>query len=135
MAGYISNGNKTKLNKMNRAAQNVNLGTIIQDLVAGSAVSSASLVAYQSSVVGLSASAVALQGLIVASGSRTATGSEIWINMGLAVTPKGWIVQDRRSGSAGLVPVYMVSGSVASLFKVSGSDVASGDVITYFAFA
>jgi hypothetical protein len=139
MASYISNANRTHLNRMNRAAQNVNLGTIIQDLVAGSAVASASLVAYQSSVIGLSASAVALQTLIAASGSKLCAGSEVNIPTGLAAAPRGYIIQCNRSGSCATIPLYVTTGSGTAVLKVTAASgvnaLTTTDTITFFAYS
>ena len=150
MAGKISDGNRTKLNKMNRAAQNVSLGTILQDLVSGSQVAvgaaSASLVAYNSSIVGLSASAVsysacivALQSLIAASGSKLCAGSEVNIPTGLAAAPRGYIIQCSRSGSAGTLPLYVSAGSGTAVLKVTAASgvaaLTTTDTITFFAYS
>jgi len=135
----ISNANRTHLNRMNKASQNVNLGTILQDLTAGSAVASASLVAYQSSVIGLSASAVALQTLIAASGSKLCAGSEVNIPTGLAAAPRGYIIQCNRSGSCATLPLYVTTGSGTAVLKVSAasgvSPLTTTDTITFFAYS
>ncbi len=114
----ISDTNKAKINKMNKASQNVNLGTIVQDLQSGCAVSRA---------------------LVGASGSRTASGSELDINTGLA-SVSSWIVQIRHPVSVGGVVAVATAGSVAGHIKVisasslSGS-MAANDIVTFFAFA
>jgi hypothetical protein len=112
----ISDSNAKKLNNMNRAADNVSLGTLLQAWQTGSAV--------QQAVLG-------------ASGSRLMSGSELDINTGLA-TVSGWTVQVKRSGSAGTVGAYAVAGAVAGHIKVnsaSSGSLTSTDVITFFAFA
>lgn len=143
MAGKISDSNRTKLNKMNRAAQNVSLGVILQDLVAGSGVTvnaaSASLVAYNSSIIGLSSSAVALQTLIAASGSKLCAGSEVNIPTGLAAAPRGYVIQCNRSGSCATIPLYVTAGSGTAVLKVTAASgvaaLTTTDTITFFAYS
>jgi hypothetical protein len=119
----ISNANKVKINRMNRAAANVNLGTILQDLQTGSGV---------------------LNAFIGASGSYTVTTPEMSASrviLSLPITAKGWIVQARRSGSMvlGITTSASVAGKLmvdtSTLALASASGIYNGDVITYMAFA
>jgi hypothetical protein len=120
----ISDSQKTHINRMNRAYQNVSLGTIIQTLQSASATQTTQITALQSGVMGVS-------------GSRVAGGSEVSIYTGSS-NPKGWIVQSNRSGSRGTLGLYAVSGSDTGYIKVSSASgnaaLNATDVITYIAF-
>ena len=118
----ISNANAPKINHMNRAAQNVNMGTLLQQLQSGSST---------------------LNTYIGGSGSHTVVAAEanacrVVITTGLAAVT-GFMVQDQRSGSMIVNNVYAVSGSVAGTLDIratsaTGSLVQLGDVITWMAF-
>jgi hypothetical protein len=120
MTAKISTANKTRLNKMNRAAQNVTLGTMIQNMG------------------------------FISTGSLTVTAAQM--NASRVEVPTGldsvggFTVQGRRSGS----PLFLkvTAGSVAGAIIVEnstittvisaltgGSQVNTGDVISYVAFA
>ena len=120
----ISNGQRAKINKMNRASQDVSLGTIVQDLQSGCAVSAA----YRATNTAIVAS----------SGSLTCSGSQMFIRTGLT-TVHGKIVQCNRSGSVATLPLYIWSGSIAGDISVTSASgvaplVTTTDVITWFAF-
>ena len=116
MAARISNANETRLNKMNRAAQNVSLGTMIQNLG------------------------------VISTGSFTVTAAQM--NASRVEVPTdltsvgGFVANVRRSGSPLMVKV--TTGSVAGALiventtivttVVGGSQVATGDVVSYVAF-
>jgi hypothetical protein len=72
--------------------------------------------------------------LVSSSGSLLATGSEV--NLTTGITQKGYIVQVNRSGSAGTIPVYVVS--TAGNLKVTSASGAAAltttDTITWIAF-
>jgi hypothetical protein len=118
----ISNSYATKLNKMNRAAQNVTLGTLIQQLQSGSAT---------------------LTSYIGASGSYTVTAAEMngsRVVLSLPITAKGWLVSMYRSGS-NVSQFTNVSASTVGKLEIStallsgSSGLRTNDVITYMAFA
>lgn len=116
----ISSGNAAKLNKMNRAAKNVSLGTLLQS--------------FESSIA-------TLNGLSIYSGSYAATAadasaSSITILTG-ATGLTGQIVQVTRSGSAnwGYTPKIVNSGSNLTITSASPSWViAAADKINWIAF-
>lgn len=116
----ISNAHAAKINKMNRASQNVDLGTVIQDLQSGSATLNA--------MVGFSGSKTVID--------AEANGSRVPIVPGVS-SIRGYIVQAYRSGSAISQTLKVVSGSVAGTLVVSGSLLLpgcgpkDGDVIEY----
>ena len=104
-----------KLNKMNRAAQDASLGTLVANLPA----------------TGITAGSAVVS-------SAQAAGSRVVITTGLnAVT--GFVGQDLRSGSP-VVNAKWVSGSVAGTIVVTnavgGSSLvlASGDTLSYVAW-
>ena len=119
MTAKISAANKTRLNKMNRASQNVLLGTMIQNMG------------------------------FISTGSFTVTAaqmnaSRVEVPTGLT-SVGGFTAQGRRSGS----PLFLkaTAGSVAGSILVEnstittvisaltgGSAVETGDVISYTAF-
>jgi hypothetical protein len=112
MAASISTANKNRLNKMNRAAQNVSLGDRLQYLGT------------------------------MASGSLTVSaaemnGSRVVVTPGIA-TIGGFIGQVDRSGSIVTHQMKFTAGSVAgTMIASSGSGyfgITAGDVITYVAF-
>jgi len=109
----LTSGSVTLINKMNMAAKRTGLGTEVQRL-------------------GLAAASQTA--LIGASGSFTSAGSEVSISTG--ITQKGYIVQAKRSGSAGSLPLYVTS--TAGNLKISSASgvapLASGDIITWIAF-
>lgn len=113
----ITSSQSAKLTKMNRAAKDVALGTLIQGLQTSAA-------------------------LVKASGSYAATAADasnakIAITTGLTAV-SGFLAEARRSGSPLALAVF--SGSVAGTIvaikdpTTTGSAIAAGDVVTYFAF-
>jgi len=118
----ISNANANTLNRANRASKNVLLGTLIQTA--------------QNDID-------ALQGVAGASGSVAATSADasnakVAIATGLT-SVKGFVAQVRKSGSA-MPFIKAISGSVAGTIEIykdptyTGSAIAAGDVVTWFAF-
>jgi len=105
----ISATNTRKLNKMNTSACETGLGDEI----------------YR---IGVQAA------LVSSSGSLLATGSEVNLTTGIA--QKGYIVQCRRSGSAGTIPLYVVStsGNLKVTSASGESALATTDTITWIAF-
>ena len=115
----ISNANATKINHMNRAAHNISMGTVIQDLQSGSST---------------------LNGFIRASGSFTAgapeaAGSVVTVLTGLTGI-KGYLVDCYKSGS--LMTGIVVVNSGSNLLMTAGSHVsatpkafASGDIVNW----
>jgi hypothetical protein len=116
MTAKLSSKVKTQLNRMNRAAQNAQLGTMLQNMAP------------------------------MSSGSWTVTAAQmnaslVEVPTGLT-TVAGFMVQGFRSGSP--LAVKAISGSVAGAIVVlnstivttvtGGSVVATGDVINYVAF-
>ncbi len=102
----LTSASATIINKMNRAAQKTGLGTEVRRL----------------------------GGLMGSSGSLLATGSEV--NLTLGITQRGYIVQARRSGSAGSLPLYVTS-TAGNLKVTSASGVSpltTTDTITWIAF-
>lgn len=120
----ISDALKNQLNKMNRAAQNVGLGTLVQTMQSGSQTQ-------LTQIAGIKAD-------LGSSGATTSAGSEVNIPTGLTAIV-GKTVSITRSGSSlyNLQP-YVASGSGTAVLKVSGatggSALASGDVVTWFVF-
>jgi hypothetical protein len=105
----LTNANARKLNKMNTSACETGLGDELQR-------------------VGVQAA------LVSSSGSLLATGSEV--NLSTGITQKGYIVQCRRSGSAGTIPLYVTS-TTGNLKVTSASGAAAlttTDTITWIAF-
>jgi len=107
----ISNANAAKINKMNRASQNVNLGTIIQGVQTGSAT---------------------LNGFIRASGSKPVSltdtdGSAVTIATGLTGL-KGQLVQ-ATSSSGSVILTGSVVNSGSNLTVYCGSAVYAGDAV------
>ena len=107
----ITNAQRAKINKMNRASQDVSLGTIIQGLTGVNLVTSGSY----------------------ATVSGDATGSVINILTG-TTSIKGQIVDIRRSGSI-MYNTYVDSSTGSKLKIVStGSAIAAGDVVNWIVF-
>ena len=116
MTAALSTKIKNQLNKMNRAAQNASLGTMIQNMGTLSS------------------------GSITVSAAQM-NASRVEIPTGLA-TVGGFVVQGLRSGSP--LNIKATAGSVAGAILVEnttvvttvtgGSQVAFGDVISYVAF-
>lgn len=112
MANFTS-GSATIVNKMNAAAKRTGLGT---------------------EVLRLGTAAAAQTAIVGSSGSLLAGGSEV--NLTLGITQKGYIVQARRSGSAGSLPLYVTS-TAGNLKVTSASGVSpltTTDTITWIAF-
>ena len=98
------------LNNMNRAADDIKLGTFLNKLNSGS---------------------------FIISGSYTATGtdsggSKITLSTGLG-TVKGYILDGFRSGSK-ITGLYVISNSYGSLVFSGGSAVPQGDVYNWIAW-
>jgi len=113
----ISNANATKINKMNRASQNVSLGTVIQTIQSGSATlngyirssgsksidvadSSASTVTILTGLTSLKGQLVQVTsstGSIILTGSIVNSGSNLTIYCGSAVgaTPRAVTLGDK----------------------------------------
>jgi hypothetical protein len=116
MTASISTANKNKLNHMNRAAQNVQLGTMIQNM---GFVSTGSL------------SVTAAQ----------SNASRVEVPTGLA-SVGGYVALARRSGSplnlkitAGSVTgALLVENTTIVTTVVGGSQVAPGDIVSFVAF-
>ena len=92
----ISSTNVTKMNKMNRVAQDSGLGTIIDDL----------------------------QGFVGYAGSHTVTtaeanASKVIIDTGFT-TLTSWMIQGSRSGS-NVISLYTTAGSVSGTLDVSAA--------------
>jgi hypothetical protein len=119
----ITTAQRAKINKMNRASQDVSLGTIVQDLQSGCAVNAA----YRTTNTAI----------IASSGSLTCAGSQIFISTGLA-TIHGYVIQCNRSGSCATLPLYAWSGSVAGTLRITSASgvnaLTTTDVVTWFAF-
>lgn len=154
----LTTANKKKLDHMNRAAHNVDLGQLLATLESGSAtLTSASatqatqIVILQATTGSLASGSAALasgsaqnaqaitvlQGKAVTAGSvlvssAQASASAVVINSGLG-TVKGYVVQIYRSGSLVDNPYFVgnTAGSV-SVMPVSGSyAVLTNDLIEY----
>ena len=137
----ISDGNATKINKMNRASQNVNLGTIIQTLQSGSQINEVDINTLMSASQTANSQIVALQaGVMGKSGSQTITSvhtnaSVVTIDTGVAI--KGQIVQIYRSGSLTDAGPYVTksSGSLFVYANTNGSYIlTAGDNVNWLAF-
>jgi len=116
----ISNANATKINRMNRAADNVDLGTLVQSL--------------QTYVATLQTNAT-VSGSIAINSTHT-NGSVVTINPGLGAN-KGYIVQLSRSGSmltGSGVFVTNSSGSLSVSVTGAGWVMTIGDSINWIAW-
>jgi hypothetical protein len=121
----ISNAQRAKINKMNKASQTVSLGTIVQGL--------------QTDTVTLKAQASTLTGVNLlssgsfSSGSVEATGSSISILTGTTAI-KGAFVNVRRSGSHMYNVNVDISAGSKLVIKSAGSPIASGDVVDWIVY-
>ena len=122
----ISNAQRAKINKMNKASQTVLLGTIVQGL--------------QTDTVTLQSQASTLTGVNLltsgsfSSGSVEATGSSISILTGTTAI-KGAFVNVRRSGSHIYnVDVDISAGSKLVIKSTGSAAIASGDVVNWLVF-
>jgi hypothetical protein len=148
----ISDAVKTKLNRMNRAAQDAELGTVVQDLQEGVAAASFSeiigdrsyteenyLTTEESITDSLDALDVALNEMSIVRGSHIVLGTEetaesVAIDTGITIN--GFIVQIYRSGI--LQADYDVSAATTILTIATNStdyEVTAGDVINYIVWA
>ena len=148
----ISDAVKTKLNRMNRAAQDAELGTVVQDLQEGVAAASFSeiigdrsyteenyLTTEESITDSLDALDVALNEMSIVRGSHIVLGTEetaesVAIDTGITIN--GFIVQIYRSGI--LQADYDVSAATTILTIATNSEdyvVTTGDVINYIVWA
>lgn len=105
----LTNTQIKHLNKMNRAASDVSLGTLVNGFIANTQVSGS-----------------------VAASSAQSAASAVVISTGLS-SVAGYIVQGFRSGSA-ISNVYIASNSSGSLTVRSGSFVTTGDVYNWLAW-
>jgi hypothetical protein len=108
----LSTGNVTKLNNMNRAASNVDLGTLLKTIESGSATQATEIGALQAGAV--------VSGSVLVYALHT-NGSAVVINSGLG-SIDGYVVQIYRSGSS----VYghyaaKTGGSITVMANASGS--------------
>lgn len=148
----ISDAVKTKLNRMNRAAQDAELGTVVQDLQEGVAAASFSeiigdrsyteenyLTTEESITDSLDALDVALNEMSIVRGSHIVLETEeaaksVAIDTGITIN--GFIVQIYRSGI--LQADYDVSAATTILTIATNStdyEVTAGDVINYIVWA
>lgn len=108
----ITNAQAAKINKMNKAAQAIAMGTRLQTLESSAAYS----------------------------GSVASAGSQVILNlMGAGTSASGVLFQVLRSGSVITNQMKMVSGSVAGQYVITaGSGFAplatTTDIVTYIAF-
>ena len=119
----MTTGCATKINKMNRASRDAQLGTAVRNLQLAASGSA--------TVIGASGS--------YATVAADASNAKVAIATGLA-SVNGFVVQVRRSGSA-MPFMAATAGSVAGTIAVikdptytGGSSIAAGDVVTWFAF-
>jgi hypothetical protein len=101
----ITNAQAAKINKMNKASQNVSLGTIVQNV----------------------------QGGFSFSGSQTSAGSQLAFWTG-NVSACGILFQVLRSGSVITNQMKLTAGTAGSYVLTSGSGyapLASGDILSY----
>jgi hypothetical protein len=144
----LTSKQKTHLNNMNRAADDVSLGTVINDLIA----SGSNTGTLSTTVTALSASATTaanqLAGLPshIIAGSYTVQNADLVgsasIILGGFTGIKGFMVQDYRSGSqisgSSIVKVGIsISGSnlvINSGSTLSGSTLALNDILNYILF-
>ena len=141
----ISDAVKTKLNRMNRAAQDAELGTVVQDLQEGVAAASFSeiigdrsyteenyLTTEESITDSLDALDVALNEMSIVRGSHIVLETEESVAIDTGITINGFIVQIYRSGI--LQADYDVSAATTILTIATNSEdyvVTTGDVINY----
>ena len=121
----LSTANQRKLNHMNRASHDVDLGLLLYTMESGSATADTNITALQLRAVTAGSTLVS---------SAQATASAIVINSGLG-TIKGYMTQIFRSGStlgqAYPYSVYNTAGSI-TILPVSGSYVVlANDVVEY----
>ena len=122
----ISAANKKKLNRSMRSATNVQLGTVISDLITSA-----------SSVTGTIAKVAGASGSHVVT-SAEASASRVVFATGLA-TVTGFVPSSLRSGSP-VIRANFVSGSVAgtivAMSATAGSPLplAENDVLSYIAW-
>ena len=148
----ISDAVKTKLNRMNRAAQDAELGTVVQDLQEGVAAASFSeiigdrsyteknyLTTEESITDSLDALDVALNEMSIVRGSHIVLESEKTVGsvaIDTGITINGFIVQIYRSDI--LQADYDVSAATTILTIATNSEdyvVTTGDVINYIVWA
>ena len=131
----ISNANAAKITKMNRAAQNVAMGTLIQTLqtAQSSADSSASAVSTLESEMtaaeiqlDTSASAITtLEGQVITTGSLTVTAamtnaSLVTVETGLGLIT-GWHLETYTSSGSALLGAYVENSSGSLLIQAVGT--------------
>ena len=131
----ISNANAAKITKMNRAAQNVAMGTLIQTLqtAQSSADSSASAVSTLESEMtaaeiqlDTSASAITtLEGQVITTGSLTVTAamtnaSLVTVETGLGLIT-GWHLETYTSSGSALLGAYVENSSGSLLVQAVGT--------------
>lgn len=148
----ISDAVKTKLNRMNRAAQDAELGTVVQDLQEGVAAASFSeiigdrsyteenyLTTEESITDSLDALDVALNEMSIVRGSHIVLETEETaesVAIDTQITIGGFIVQIYRNGI--LQADYDVSAATTILTIATNStdyEVTAGDVINYIVWA
>ena len=141
----ISTTNRDKLNRMNRAAQNVSLGTLVLGFQTTNDTNGSAISVAQSNI-NTSASRIAvLETAKITSGSLTAgsqqsNGSAMVLYTGLAAI-KGKMVQVSRSGSiitGGSTPLYgtyfSVTGGCITISNINDYAVAVGDQAAFIAW-
>jgi hypothetical protein len=108
----LTTSQKKKLNRMNRAADDANLGTLLGVIESGSATLNA--------MIGFSGSKVVLD--------IEANGSRVPIDTGMTATGvRGYIIQAWRSGSAISNSIKVTAGSPTGTLFVSGSNLTAGN--------
>jgi hypothetical protein len=137
---YISASSASRIDRMNRASNDVFLGHTIQALQSASATNSA-VATSASTVAGLAYAALSASGSYAVV-SAEATASRVVITTGLAAV-KGEVVQVRRSGSS-VMPYYnVIAGSVAGTLDMrnvtgalatSSSKILADDLVTWMVF-
>jgi hypothetical protein len=115
----ITDAVKAKLNKMNKAAQTAELGTVVQT-------AQNNIVALQTAVAGIVKGKYAVLAADQTAGSKT-------INTGITIN--GFIVQVYRAGI--LLGGYKVTATTTNLkVETNGSDyvLTTGDIINYIVY-
>ena len=145
----ISDAVKTKLNRMNRAAQDAELGTVVQGLQEGVAAASFSeiigdrsyteenyLTTEESITDSLDALDVALNEMSIVRGSHIVLETAESVAIDTGITINGFIVQIYRNDI--LQADYDVSAATTTLTIATNStdyEVTAGDVINYIVWA
>ena len=130
----ISNANAAKINKMNRASKNVNLGTIIQQLQTEDVTASASTVAMLSASVTILNSACAIHTaslITLSSACATYSASLVSHNVSISQLTSACQAHKVALGFTGVLTVSASNSNASVITIVTGLSSVAGYVLNY----